>query len=79
MTATSGDKVIVIETGRGVVVRTASDLRGMITELIQNSGEGIAFWAEIEAKRVADVWRAAALELDAQADAELETEAKDAA
>ena len=41
----------------GLTVRTAPNLKALITELIENSGEEIAYWIEAEAKRVADIWR----------------------
>jgi hypothetical protein len=58
MIACTHEKVILIQPSPGgVQIRTAKDLMSMLTDLILNSGEHIALWAEIEAKRCADVWR----------------------
>ena len=47
-----------IDATRGLTFRTSATLKGLITDLMLNSGEEIALWSETEGKRVADIWRA---------------------
>jgi hypothetical protein len=58
---------VLIETRRGLTIRTAASLREMLTEIMLNSGPDIAKWVEGEAKRCADIWRESA-----RRDAEIE-------
>ena len=62
MTMVTHEQFALIDSHRGLIVRTAPTLKELITELILNSGEEIALWAEGEAQRCADVWRHHALE-----------------
>lgn len=57
MTATTHESFMAVKSGGGITIRTAPTLKGLITELILNSGEDVALWAEGEAKRCADIWR----------------------
>lgn len=54
-------KVVLIENNRhdfpGVTVTTAKGLREMFMDMAHNNGGEFAYWAEMEAKRAADIWR----------------------
>jgi len=52
--------VVLIESYHGsMTMRTGKDLRDLISEVLHNSGDEFAFWAEQEAAKAANVWRAA--------------------
>ena len=57
MIASTYEKFALVDTTRGLTIRTANTLKDLLTELMMNSGEEIALWSEGEAKRCADKWR----------------------
>ncbi|HEX4277465.1 MAG TPA: hypothetical protein VHZ74_19040 [Bryobacteraceae bacterium] len=53
--------VLVEASGQSMRMRAGKDLRALVSDILLNSGDEFAFWAEEEARKAAAVWRETAV------------------